>query len=230
MLHVEQSEFAALQKSNEALGKQLTKRSAQYVFELRKLLSQEMDMESQEQVMAELLPELIAAQKKGETARQLFGPVSERAKKIIEGPEKEEKEMPYWLMWLDNSLLVFVFLAGMTALLTLFNARGAQYGLVSLLVASIFGGVVFNTMYQLVYRYERPGADRSKKPKAWKAWLIIIALTFVWMMIFSASVLIPAKINPVFDPVLLIIIAALVYGIRYLLKKKLGYKGSFFQR
>lgn len=230
MLHVEQSEFEALQKNNEVLGKKLTKRSAQYVFELRKLLSQEMDMESQEKAMAEILPELLEAQKKGETAKQLFGPVAEKAKKIIEGPEEEEKEMPYWLMWLDNTLLVFVFLAGMTAILNLFNARGAQYGLTSLIVASLVGGFVFNTMYQLIYRYEKPGADRSKKPKAWKAWGIIIVLTFVWMMIFSASVLIPAKINPMIDPVILIIIAALVYGVRYLLKKKLGYKGSFFQR
>lgn len=231
MLHVEQSEFKALQEKNKELGQQLTKRSAQYVFELRKNLGTALDMEDQEKALAEILPELIAAQKKGITARQLFGPVSQKATEIINGPEEAPKEeLSFWAMWLDNTVIVFVFLAVMTGAMALFDVRGSNYGILSLLLSSVVGGLVFNMMYRLIYRYEKPGADKSKRPKTWKAMLIIIALTFVWMMIFSASIMIPAAINPSLDPMILLVLAAAIYGIRYWIKKKVGYEGTFFQR
>lgn len=227
---MEQSEFEELQKKNKELSEHLTKRSVQYVYDLRKRLSQELDMEDQEKAMAEILPELIAAQKKGITARQLFGPVDQKAKEIIEGPEEEPKEMSFGMMWLDNTVIVFVFLAAMTGIMQVFNMKGSAYGITSLLVSSVFGGLVFNMMYRLIYRYEKPGADKSKKPKTWKAILIIIALTFAWMIIFSASLMIPAAINPALNPIILLILAAAIFGIRYVIKKKVGYEGTFFQR
>ncbi|TKO35455.1 DUF1129 family protein, partial [Enterococcus faecalis] len=52
-----------------------------------------------------ILRELVAGQKTGKTARQLFGTVSERTESILNKPA-EVKEPAVWMIWLDNTLLL----------------------------------------------------------------------------------------------------------------------------
>ena len=61
--------------------------------------------------------------------------------------------------------------------------------------------------------------------------MIITALMLIWMAILQMTmVFLPTSLNPAFSPILTLLVSAAVYGIRTLLKRKLGYKGSFFTR
>lgn len=223
--------FDEVKQENEDYIRQLSKRSAQYIYELKKILSNEMNVENQERALNEILPQLICEQKKGVTARQLLGPVQDCARLIIEGPKEEPKEMPMWQMWLDNSLLIFVLLGAFSGIMGVFSENPMIIGIVSMIISAVIGGGIFYLMYRLIYQYDRPGADKSKKPKTWKSMLIIIALMFVWIAALQLSMVwLPSNINVSLTPIWMLIISALVYGVRYLLKRQLGYSGSFFNR
>lgn len=228
---VNEKSFEEIKAENEQYAQKLSKRSEQYIYELKKKLSDHYNVEKQEHVLNELLPKLVEGQRKGETARQQFGTVDECLKLILEGPKVPIKEMPFWQMWLDNSLMVFAILGAMNGIIGLFPQKTMRMGITSMVLSAVCGGVVFWALYHFIYRYDRPGADHSKKPKTWKSVVIITALMLIWMAILQMTmVFLPTSLNPVFSPILTLLVSAAVYGIRTLLKRKLGYKGSFFTR
>lgn len=227
-----QKSYEEVKEENERYAESLSKRSEQYIFELKKTLSLALNVEDQERRLNKILPYLIEEQRKGKTARQLFGPVDDFATLVIEGPKDEkQEEMPFWQMWLDNSLLIFVILGLIGGGVSLFSKTPMVIGISSMIVSSVIGGLVFWAMYHLIYQYDRPGADRSKKPKTWKSIIIILGLMLIWIAVLQGSMLLfPSSINRPLTPIWMLIIAALVYGCRYVLKRTLGYSGSFFNR
>lgn len=229
---MEQEVLRELVAKNRELETQLTKRNEQYVFDLNKSLSAaNLSEEAKVLAFSEILPELVDGQKTGKTARQLFGTVSERTLAIIDKPEPV-RESTMWEMWLDNALLIFGFLAITTGLLGLFSKKsaGATYGIITLFVAAISGGYAFYLMYKYIYQYERPGADKSKKPGVLKTGVIIFFAFMAWFIIFTASSLITPTINLQFVPVVNVALGAIAIGIRYLLKKKYKIQGSILMR
>lgn len=215
---------------NRELETQLTKRNQQYIFDLKKSL-EAANLSEEEKAVAlhEMLPTLVKEQKGGKTARQLYGTVSERVEAIIEGPSVaagENTTKPI-LMWLDNTLLLlgmFAVLVGFMALIS--KGKAVQYGLLTVITAAAFGGWVFYLMYKYIYQYERPGADKSQRPKIWKTMLILTPVFFVWILTFSLTSLLPGYLNPILDPVIVIVIGAAALGLRYYLKKKFNIIGS----
>jgi len=107
----------------------------------------------------------------------------------------------------------------------LFVPRGTQavtYGLTALVIASAVGGLVFYMMYLFVYQYEQPGADKSKKPKTWKTIVMLGSVTLVWFLVFNGAALLPPSLNPILDPMVLVVLSALALAARYYLKKRFG--------
>ncbi|HHA5769791.1 TPA: DUF1129 domain-containing protein [Enterococcus faecium] len=225
---MEPEQLRAIVKENNSLETKLTKRSQQYIFDLKKSL-EAANLSEEEKVKAlhDILPTLVAEQKGGRTARQLFGTVSERTEAIINKPAEVKNSSTPLLMWLDNTLLLLGLLSIMIAITGLFS-RGTTpaYGFSTLVLGSAIGGWVFYMMYKYIYQYEYPGADRSKKPGMGKTLLILGGTTLLWVVLFSATTLLPPVINPVLDPVVVIIIGATALAIRYYLKKKYGIIGS----
>ena len=173
----------------------------------------------------EMLPILVEEQKTGKTARQLFGTVSERLDAIVNKPAEQKKSTTASLMWLDNFLLLFGLLGVVAGIMGLFVSRGTQtvtYGLTTLIVASAVGGLVFYMMYLFVYQFEQPGADKSKKPKTWKTILMLASVTIVWFLVFNGAALLPPALNPILDPMVMIILSGLALALRYYLKKRFG--------
>lgn len=212
---------------NRELEKKLTKRNEQYLFDLKKaLVAANLSEEVQTLALQEILPQLVAGQKSGKTARQLFGTVSERTEAILNKPEAVPETTPF-LMWLDNTLLLFGIMTIMFSLMMLFSKGQTQpMGLVTLILASMAGGYVFYVMYKYIYRYDRPGADRSKRPGWVKTGFIMLAAMLLWLIVFTGSALLPAIVNPVLDPTIVIIIGGAALGVRYLLKKKFNMRSS----
>ena len=214
---------------NRELETQLTKRNQQYIFDLKKSLNAaNLSEEEQAIVLHEMLPVLVEEQKGGRTARQLFGTVSERTEAILSKPEEKEGSSKPVLMWLDNTLLILGIFGLIMGVMGLFVKNGTQvYGIVTLLLMAMVGGWVFYLMYKYMYQYERPGADKSKRPKMWKSILIMIVAFFIWVgSIAVSTAFIPTSINVLLDPIFLVVIGAVSLAVRYYLKKKYNIVGS----
>lgn len=108
----------------------------------------------------------------------------------------------------------------------LFKTKTQQIGLVTLLIGSAVGGYALYLMYKYVYQYDRPGADKSQRPGFLKSGAIMVGAMFLWIVTFAGSALLPAVINPVLDPVIMIVIGAAVLAARYFLKKKYNMQSS----
>ncbi len=214
---------------NRELEPQLTKRNQQYIFDLKKSL-QAANLSEEEMVIAlhDILPTLVEEQKSGKTARQLFGTVAERTESILNKPQPQPEAKPL-LMWVDNTLFilgVFGLMVGVMGLFT--NGKAQMYGVFSLLVGSAIGGFVFYLFYKFFYQYEQPGADKSKRPKLWKAMLLMVPIFFLWMLLWGVSSLPMFDIiNPTLPPLGTVAVGAAALGLRWFLKKKYNIQGSF---
>lgn len=223
---MEPEKLQTLQAENNQLEAKLTKRNEQYIFDLKKALKAA-NLTDEQTIVAlnEMLPILVEEQKTGKTARQLFGTVSERLDAIVNKPAEQKKSTTASLMWLDNFLLLFGLLGVVAGIMGLFVSRGTQtvtYGLTTLIVASAVGGLVFYMMYLFVYQFEQPGADKSKKPKTWKTILMLASVTIVWFLVFNGAALLPPTLNPILDPMVMIVLSGLALALRYYLKKRFG--------
>lgn len=230
---MEPEKLQEIVSNNRDLEQKLTKRNEQYIFDLNKSMNAANFSEEEKALgLHEVLPALVEGQKKGTTARQLFGTVSECMDMLINKPKEMKRSKPT-LMWLDNSLVIMAMIAIMTGVMALFfkQSAGAQYGLATLFIGSAVGGWVMYLMYKYFYQYEQPGADKSKKPKFWKAILLMVPAVFLWFVAFSGSAfLLPPVINPIVDPVIQVVIGGAAYLIHYYLKKQYGVVGMFGSR
>lgn len=170
-------------------------------------------------LLEEILPTILENQKKGITARGLYGAPSEWAashSKAATTPtsDQEQNENP-WLMWLDSSLLIMALLGLFSGMLNAFGS-GSQYGVLTFFITSfgIGGGMYF--MYHTVYRHMNNGS----RPKLGRAVLYLLLTTGLWSLVFFLAALIPAAVNPVLAPIPSLLIGAIAFGVRYLLKQK----------
>lgn len=231
---MELEELQKVATENEALEKRLTKRNEQYVFDLKKSL-RAANFSQTELTLAlqDILVQLVDGQKTGKTARQLFGTVAECTQSILEAPKKSSQAVNPWLMWLDTTLLMFAFLCVMFSILPMImggKTKNSANGIITLIAISAAAGFMMLLMDHYIYRYDRPGADASKKPGFFKSFLIMSGGVLVWLVVYMGSLLIPVSINVVLDPFITIIIGLVAFGVRYLLKKKYNIKSLFAVR
>ena len=117
------------------LEKELTKKNDQFIFDVKKLLAEAtIDEAKKVTALHSMLTELVAGQKTGATAKQLYGTPTEAAFAIVNAPEPEP-ELTFWRVWLDNSLLLLIFLSAITGLLALLtNQATTTQGIMSIIV------------------------------------------------------------------------------------------------
>lgn len=230
---MEELEVREIVASNRDLETQLTKRNEQYIFDLKKsLVAGNLSEELQAIALSEILPQLVDGQKTGSTARQLFGTVSERTEAILAAP-KPQKEASKILMWLDNALMLFALLTVVAGIIPLFSKSATttgQQGIITLIIASLTGGYAFYLIYDKIYRYDRPGADQTGRPGTLKSMGMMMGIILIWMLFYMASSLISPTINVVLDPAINVILGAVAFGVRFVLKRKYNIQGSLFSR
>lgn len=216
---------------NRELMPQLTKKNDQFIFDINKHLATSKLSEEQKVIaINDILNTLIAGQKTGATAKQLYGTPTEAIESILNAPEPLP-EMSFGKIMIDNFLMLFTFLAAIVSLLSLFSTQTDNtQGLLSLVLGGLSGAFSFYLIYRYIYIYDTPGTDQSKRPGVLKTGGIM-ALSFIpWFLVFGLSNLLPRVINPVVDPVITLILAAGAFGLRYWLKKKYNIQGTMFMR
>ncbi len=208
----------------------LTKRNEDYLFHLDKALTEKnYDREQKEQVLTEMYQELKEKQKQGVVATKLYGTVTEKAELIVNGPKKSEAptELPkFWILALDNGLIMFIMFCIMYTLLGVFSPKQADVsgGWITLLATSTIAGVGLAFFYRSML-----SARKEKGKKRWiKTILITLELILIWVVAFGVIAFIPVSINRTMEPIVYAILAGIGYLVRRYLKKKYNFRSVMF--
>ncbi|MFD1432477.1 DUF1129 family protein [Lacticaseibacillus yichunensis] len=201
---------------SEMLG-QLTRKNDEYVFKLRRQMTDSaLSDERQEQILKDILPEILTAQRKGQPATALYGPVSAKASALIYAP-KPIKKAPLWLSMIDISLIFMAILALVNGVMMYFvksKDAGTTQGIIPLLMMSITAGVIF------AYYNDWSIRPKDQRPKFWLLILAGIVVFMVGSIISGVSALLPGPLTHGMPFWGYLIAAALSYGIHYLLKRR----------
>lgn len=215
-----------LTAQNKALKEQLTNKNEQYIFQLeRSLKASNLSSEAIEEKLAEMLPVLVEQQKKGMTARQIYGTVTECVDSIIAGPAKDPNaKSPDWQIAVDGGLMVggfFALIAGITLLLN--PERTEAMGLVTLLLNFLVGGLALLALSKVT-----PDINQPKGKRGYGRYILVSTLVmFAWLVIVLGSqIFVPVSLNVVFPAVVYLFIGSGALLGKWYLKKTLGITGG----
>lgn len=207
----------------------LTKRNEDFMFQLNKHLDAAgMAGGDKRAALEEVVAELVAGQKTGKTAKQLYGTASAKAATIAQPKSQglSGNNKGYWPNAIDTALMLlamFSLVFGIS-MLTSKGASTASYGIVGLLLTAISGGLVFAFVQGII----TPADTAAKKP-LWYRIVVTIVAVLVWMAFYGASfTLIPKALNPGLPGFVYIILAALAF-VGFILERRItGISGGMF--
>lgn len=187
------------------------------------------DQEIQD-ILEEVLPEILENQPKGITARGLYGAptvwaASFTAKERYEAEHPKENDDPK-LMMMDSVLFIFGFFTLLTSIVNLASNQPSVYGLTTLVLGSIVGGLSFYALYYFIYRFYGPDKDRSQRPPLLKSMGIMIGAVLLWTLSIVLTSLLPDFLNPHLSNIAIAILGAIVLALRFYLKKRFNIKSA----
>lgn len=218
-----------LKAENQALWQQLTKRNEQFMVGLDKILIEaNYDEEKKHNRYNKMMNELVANQRAGVTARQLYGTVSECAENILQEQEDEPTRSPDWLIAVDGGLLlgsIFALISGITFFTADTEAAQEGMGIISLILNFVVGGIAM-----LIISKYTPNPDAPKGQRGYGKYIGATTLAMVlWMLTMTLTMnLIPKSLNMPLPPVAYLIIAAVGIGAKMYLKRKFRITGGLF--
>lgn len=213
---------------------QLTKKNQQFLMSIdKKLTDGGLTEMVKTPIYKEMLETLIEGQQVGQTARQIYGTPTECATSILNQNFKDQTEVtrsPDWQIALDGGLIlgsVFTFIVG----LSMMNANVEEpeavlsMGLITLILNYLVAGWAMLQTSKVM-----PDMDA---PKGKKGYFKYFGVSSLWMVVWVATVtlsaaFIPAVINPVFPPMVYMVIAAATFALRFYLKKRFNIVGGVF--
>ena len=221
-------EEALKQTSPEELRGMLTNKNADYVFRLQKVLEHQgkMTADAAYAKVADLLPEIVAAQRRGQPANSFYMASPKIKAQEILHPHVAPKATAFWQKAVDNILLMFVIFAAFYGVMGVFNTKYQtnQNGITVVVVISALVGALMTKYNDWVLP-----AKGQTKPSFWK--MILISAAFIAILMVAIMVLtLPALsvINPVLPGIVYIILAVIAYGGRYWFRKQYHIVGSSF--
>lgn len=211
----------------------LTKRNEDFIFQLKKHLTDKMDAQQLDTEIATITEALLAGQLTGATAKQLYGTPSEAAANLL-NPKARQAAMPngnnagYWANALDTALLFLAMFGAVFGFFMLFNhadvkTTGAPYGIVSLIITAVVGGLIFAYIQDLLV----PRAGKVKKPFWYRLIAMLLAIV-LWMLIYMGVAFIPRAVNPILPGFAYIVIAVIAFAAFIYERRVTGITGGFF--
>lgn len=211
----------------------LTKRNIEYLVRFRDALAEtNIPAEKQAETIKIMTNEIIAAQKKGTTAKGLYGTVTEQVNQIVNPPRKPAGPMTRERYLIDASynvlwfLILFSFMyAAMFWVSPAQAKQGGVAGITSIILSSVVAGIGMPVITQLFapgVKHKYNGLIRS---------IMMIGLFMIWMVVFYGTNLLPAGLNPVVSPIVDVVIGALaLVGVLYMRTKYTITSGLFAGR
>ncbi|KRN89553.1 DUF1129 family protein [Ligilactobacillus ceti] len=221
---VKQKELRSVAKKESAMERVshldgLTKRNEEYMYNLMKALDGiNYDPEKKAAIVQEMVTELKEKQKQGITANKLYGTVKERIEMIQNGPkiEKEKQSQSFWVVALDNFLMMMILFSVMYGILGFFDlGQAASGGIVTLVLVAVVTGLSLAYFYKV----------SAKRKKDWVRIVItMIEIVAAWLLTFGLISYIPDSINIVLNHYVYLVLGIALFGVRYYLKDRLGFK------
>ncbi|CCI84335.1 hypothetical protein FC52_GL001335 [Lactobacillus pasteurii DSM 23907 = CRBIP 24.76] len=213
--------------SIEELRSMLSNKNADYVFRLQKELETQgkLTADAAFAKIADLLPEIVIAQRKGQPANSLFNASPKVKADELLHPYVPPKETAFWQKAVDNALLMIVIFTGLYGVMGLFDTKNTtgQNGILVILVVSTLFGI------SMAKYNEWLDPAKGARPQVLK--MILISLAFIlglvaiiWLLTLPGL----SMLNPVLPGMVYLIIAVATYGIRYWFRKQYHIVGSAF--
>lgn len=213
------------------LRAELTNKNDDYVFKMHKLFVEAGYTEADaDQKIDEFLPEIIAGQRTGKPAAQLYGAPTVKVDHIIHAPAKPI-EIKYWMRSVDWSMLYFVILAAVFGVMGFFTkanaANNTSSGFLTLVTMSLSFGFLL-TWFTDGMAESQAAKKAGRKPKRplWRTILLSVVAVFVVMALISMISVILPGLNVVLPAIVYLLMAAAVYGLRYLFRRHYHIKGN----
>ncbi|QBP17717.1 DUF1129 domain-containing protein [Acetilactobacillus jinshanensis] len=208
----------------------LTKRNTEYMYQFNKEFADvKMDDAKKQKIIHKMIHELLVNQRKGLTARRMYGTVKHKIHTIVHPPKKVVPlNKNYWPNAIYNMLIFFIIfnlLYGITYMISskMENQQGAA-GFVGLVITSVVAGLGMPIMTRLF-------DDRIKhKYNGFVRFLIMIGLFLAWMAVFYLSALLPRPLNPVFSPWVNIALAVISIAAAFWVHHKYNVSSAFHAR
>ncbi|MFC6171560.1 DUF1129 domain-containing protein [Loigolactobacillus jiayinensis] len=210
------------------LPDELTKKNQDYLYHLKKALAEtKLSSEKQQKAIDETIAKMIAGQKQGQTARQLFGTVTEHVAAVIAGPRADPNAgQNKWLLMLDSSLMVFMVFNLMYGIMFFFTksskVQTGQAGILSELILAIVAGYGIMMMQTTLAR------GGKRKIPIWRMLIYGVLFFIVLTGTYTLVMMIPGPLNANLPAVVYIVIGAAALGIRIYLKSKFNIKNTVF--
>ena len=147
------------------------------------------------------------------------------AKERYDAEHPKENDDPKWMM-LDSVLFIFGFFTLLTSIVNLASSQPSVYGLTTLVLGSIVGGLSFYALYHFIYRFYGPDKDRSQRPKLLKSIFTMAAAILLWSMSIVLTSLLPEFLNPRLSNIVVAIVGAITLALRFYLKKRFNIKSA----
>lgn len=211
---------------------QLTKKNQQFMKTIDRHLAQDTHYEVRGNVYQEMVETLLDGQKRGQTAKQIYGTPTEVIQSIsgkdlkVETDSKEQSDDK--LLFLDGALLlgsVFTLLTGLSMMRPQQAPNAVHMGIITLILNYLVAGFA---MMMTAKNLPNPDAPKGQKGYG-RYFLISVSTMMLWFAAVSFSgALLPKVINPILPSTVYIVLGAVTLALRFYLKKKLNIKGTVF--
>lgn len=208
----------------------LTKRNAEYMYRFNKALENtKLSPDKKAAAVQDMVNELVAGQKSGKTAKNLYGDIDERVKLLVDGPVKDTAVIGgpnYWPNMAYNSLTFFMIFNLMFGIMYLFSPKLMQtsspVGITAILISALVAGFILPIMPRLF------DPKIKHKYNGWIRVSLVVLGFLVWMAMFYLVQLLPRAINPVLMPWPSIILGVLSIAAMFWLRHRYPIRGGFF--
>ncbi len=213
----------------------LTRKNEDFMYQLNKQLDRlGVPSDKKDPMLKETIDKLLGGQKKGQTARALFGTPTEYAKEL-KNPKPtpaEASKQSIKLLAIDNMLIflsIFTFMFGLMFWLSPAATKNAgSSGITAILIVAITGGLIFGYVAtQVQPQIDKNGKRVSKKP-LWQRILLIVAGLAAWLIIYMLVSMLPNVINPRLNPWVYIGIGVITFIGDMYFRSKFHVTGSLY--
>lgn len=192
------------------------------------LIEKNMSETKKEDIFNEMLKKLVERQKTGETARQLYGTVTECANQLIDQPEKVQTgPSENWKIALDGGLMIgglFSLITGLSGLFSNVEETASALGIITTLLNFIVGGLVI-----LWISKNMPDRKNPKKGGMFRYILVsTIGMLSLMVVMTGSMMVIPSAVNVPINAIGNIVVGVLAFVAKYFAKRKLNIRGGLF--
>ncbi|MDO4670573.1 MAG: DUF1129 family protein [Aerococcus sp.] len=223
----EREQAQKLQAENAKLVPELTNKNGEFYRQFHKMMETRSYHPGRQPEMVDnaILQRLIAGQKNGQTAKQIYGTPTELAEFVATAPTPEELAPPTFVDYLlDSGLFITALFSMLAGIMMLFGNQtatngGAMFGPVALLVNFLCGGGAMAVLTRYQPNMNAPKGKRGIPKYLAMSFIAVLA----WLFILSGVVaLVPPQFNPMLPMLAYFIIAAVAFLLRTFYRQ---YKG-----